>query len=123
MGGDVHRHDLIPVLRLNVVERGTLPHHSGIADHHIKPLITFVERRSQPIDTGIVAHVERDQGGRTAGRTRCVVDFLERANGARNRDDVSAVARPTPRDAPVTSAMLPARGCVIDQLASASRES
>ena len=45
VGGDIDRHDLVPVLRLDVIERRALSHHPGIADQDVEPLITFIERR------------------------------------------------------------------------------
>jgi len=53
---------------------------------------------------GIVAHVERHQRRRTAGGARRIVDFFERADGARHRDDMRAGARERNRGRPPNAA-------------------
>ena len=91
--GDIDGESLVPGLRLDVIERRALAPDRGIADQNIEMLIAFVERRGEPVEPGVIAHVERHQCRRTAGRTRRVVDFLETADSARHGDDMCTLAR------------------------------
>jgi hypothetical protein len=71
--GDIDGHDFVPGRRLDMIERRARTGHGGIADQHIKPLVALVERRSEPVKAGVIAHVERHQRRRTAGGTRRVI--------------------------------------------------
>ena len=65
----------------------------GVADQHVETLIAFVQRGGEPVDAGVIAHVERHQRRRTAGRAHRIVDLFERALGPPDRDDVGAGLR------------------------------
>ena len=92
IGGDIHRHRLVPVLRIDMIKRRALPNDRCITDEHVEPLVAFVERCGEAIEARIIAHVEWHERCRTAGGARRVVNFLERAHRARDSDDVRAGA-------------------------------
>src|SRR5262249_18002239 len=62
----------------------------GIADHHIESSETLVQGRAEPIDAGVVLEVERHERGRSTQALDRVVELLEAADGARERDNMAA---------------------------------
>ncbi len=49
-----------------------------------------MDRAAEPVDTLIIGKIERHQSGATAGRGYFVVQFLQPAGGAGERDDMGA---------------------------------
>src|SRR5262245_54126626 len=76
-----------------MAERGQRPKNAGIADQHIEPSETLVQGRAEPVDALVVLEVERYQGGRAAERLDRIVELLEAADRARERDDMGAGLR------------------------------
>src|SRR5215472_18015691 len=71
-------------------ERGQRPKNAGIADHHIESSETLVQGRAEPIDAGVVFEIERHERGRSTQALDRVVELLEPADGARERDNMGA---------------------------------
>src|SRR5262247_57475 len=65
-----------------MAERGQRAKNAGIADHHV-----------EPVDALVVLEVEGYEGGRAAQRLDRVVELLETADRARERDDMGAGLR------------------------------
>ena len=93
IGGHIDCHDFVPVGRLDVIERGTRTGNRGVTDEDIEPLVALIERRGEPVEAGIIAHVERHQRGRTAGFARRVVKLFERTDRTRHRDHMRTGTR------------------------------
>ena len=98
IGGDVDRKHVVPVLRLEVVERRRHAENAGIADQHVEAPVAFVERQREPRDAVGIFHVERHQRGRAAGRLDLVVEFFQPADRARHRHHMGAGLRQLQRD-------------------------
>ena len=75
-----------------MIEGRALTGHCGIADQHVEPLVTLVERRGEPVEAVVIAHVERHQRRRTAGLAHRVVEFFKPADRARYGDHMRAGA-------------------------------
>ena len=76
-----------------MAERGQGPEDAGIADKHVKPAETLVQRKTKPVDAVVVLEVERDESGGTSGSLDRVIELLEPTNGASDRHDVGAGIR------------------------------
>ena len=74
------------------------PEHAGIADQHVEPAVALVERQRQPVDAVEVLQVERHQRRRAAGGLDRVVELLQPADGARDRDHMGAGLRQRERE-------------------------
>jgi len=112
---DVDRHDLFPLLRVDVVERRQWAQCAGIADKNVEAPPALVQRFAEPVDGGKVAQIARRQrGGRLdvgAQRPNLVVELSSppwvRASATTWQPAAAsarAAARPIPREAPVTRA-------------------
>src|SRR6516162_1130040 len=77
-------------MRLDMPERGQRPKNAGIADHHIESSETLVQGRAEPVDAQVVLEVERHERGRSAQALDRIVELLEPADGARERDNMGA---------------------------------
>ncbi len=71
-------------------ERHQLAEHAGIADEHVEPAPALVDRGAEAVDGVVVAQVEGDEGGRAARRPHGIVEILEGALRAGDRDHVGA---------------------------------
>ena len=80
-----------------MVQRRQDAEHAGVADEGVEPAPASIERLAQSVDRRMVAQIERHERGRVlhagAERANLVVELLERALGARQRDDMGAGAR------------------------------
>src|SRR5262245_35730678 len=76
-----------------MAERGQRPKNAGIADQHVEPSETLVQREAEPVDALVVLEVEGYEGGRAAQGLDRVVELLESADRARERDDMGAGLR------------------------------
>src|SRR5499433_3984794 len=76
-----------------MAERGQRAKNAGIANHHVEPPETLVQGKAEPVDALVVLEVERYEGGRAAHRLDRVVELLESADRARERDDMGAGLR------------------------------
>src|SRR5262249_48619099 len=66
--------------------------HRGIADEHVEPAETLVDRRAHLVDLVGLAKIERQQRRwRAAGPADLVIDLLESALGAREQNDLRAL--------------------------------
>ena len=97
VGGDVDREHAVPFLRIDVVQRRQDAENAGVADEGVEPAPASIERLAQPVDRrhGRAGRAARAWPGspRRAERADLVVELLERALGARERDDMGAGAR------------------------------
>ena len=66
------------------------PSIAGIGEEHVELAPALVNRAAQPVDAGAVLEVERHQRRRRRAALICVVELLEPADGARDRDDMRA---------------------------------
>ena len=90
-GVDVHRHRLLEDLRLDVADRCEDAEQAGIGDEDVELAPALVDRAAEPVDAAHVGEVERHEGRRAARRLDLVVEFLEAADRAGDRDDVRAL--------------------------------
>ena len=90
IGGDVDRHHLVPRLRLDMAERRERSENA----RHCRPARragrSAREGEPEPVDPLVVPEVERNERRRAAGPLDRVVELLEPADGARDRDDMRA---------------------------------
>jgi hypothetical protein len=67
-------------------DRPQTPELTGIADQDIEAAITFGNRAAQPVDACAICEIQRHQCGVLTVRADSIVDFLETANGACDKD-------------------------------------
>src|SRR5258708_12726097 len=75
-----------------MAERGQRPKNAGIADHHVESSEALVQGRAEPIDALVILEVERHERGRTTQGLDRVIELLEPADRARERDNMGAGA-------------------------------
>ena len=61
VGGDIDGEDLIPLFRLDVMERRQRPKRAGGADQDVKTPPAPVQGLAEPVDRGQVAEIARDE--------------------------------------------------------------
>ena len=74
-------------------ERRERAEQGGVGDHDIELAETLVERGTKPCDAVEILQVERYERGGATGLLDLVVEFLEAADGARQRHDMRARLR------------------------------
>ena len=75
-----------------MAERGQRPKNAGIADHHVESSEALVQGGAEPIDALVILEVERHERGRTPQGLDRVIELLEPADRARERDNMGAGA-------------------------------
>ena len=75
-----------------MAERGQRPKNAGIADHHVESSEALVQGGAEPIDALVILEVERHERGRTTQGLDRVIELLEPADRARERDNMGAGA-------------------------------
>src|SRR6516225_8441866 len=75
-----------------MAERGQRPKNAGIADQHVESSEALVQGGAEPIDALVILEVERHERGRTTQGLDRVIELLEPADRARERDNMGAGA-------------------------------
>ena len=97
IGRYIDRKYVVPTFRIDMMERRERSENAGVADQRVEPAPPLVDSGAETIESCKVAQIDRDQS-RWGGlvwpeRTNLVVEFFERALGARHGDHMRAVGR------------------------------
>ena len=116
-GADVDRLGAPPFVGIDLPDRAERPRDAGVVDEEVDRPEQLLGLRHRMLDRGRVGHVaaysrrraRRRRGSHCATSSSCASDRASSATAAPSAANRSAMARPNPRPAPVTSATCPSK--------------